>query len=67
MISYSPLFKTMNEKNIRLTDIEKSIGISSKVTAKFRKNENVSLETLSKICVYLDVPIEEVVEVIRHK
>ncbi len=67
MISYDPLFKTIENKGISLYSIEQALGMSPRVTAKFRKNENVSLETLSKICDYLDVPIEDVVEVIRHK
>lgn len=65
MISYDPLFETIEKKGISLYSIEQSLGLSPRVTAKFRKNENVSLDTISKICNYLDVPIEEVVEVVR--
>lgn len=67
MISYNPLFKTIEKKGISLYSIEQSVGMSPRVTAKFRKNERVSLETIEKICIYLDVPIEQVVEVIRDK
>lgn len=67
MISYKPLFRTIKEKGVGLTELGIGIGISSTVTAKFDKNENVSLDTISKICIYLDVPIEQVVEVIRDK
>lgn len=67
MISYEPMFKTLKEKGISLIDVEKGIGISSKVTAKFRKNENVSLETIARICEYLEVPIEKVIEVKYEK
>lgn len=63
MISYKPMFETLKEKRIALIDVEKGIGISSKVTAKFRKDEHVSLETIARICEFLNVPIEKVVEV----
>lgn len=65
MVSYEPLFKTLDRLNITLFKMEKDIGLSSSITAKFRKNENVSLETIVKICIYLDVPIEDVVEIVR--
>lgn len=67
MISYNPLFETLDKKGIKLIAVERAIGISPAITAKFRKNERVSLETIVKICTYLDVPIEDVVEVIRNK
>jgi len=40
----------------------KEIGCSSAIRAKFRKNENVSLDTIAKICNHLHVPIEDVVD-----
>lgn len=67
MISYEPLFKTLENKNTNLFAVEKALGISPTVIAKFRKNERVSLETIEKICNHLDVPIENVVEVIRKQ
>lgn len=67
MITYKPLFETLDNKGVNLFSIEKALGFSPTVTAKFRKNERVSLETIEKICIYLDVPIEDVVEVIRNK
>ena len=67
MISYKPMFETLKEKRLSLIDVEKGIGISSKVTAKFRKDEHVSLETIQRICEFLDVPIEKVIEIKRIK
>ncbi len=65
MISFDPLFNTLEEKGITLFELSAECGINTRTRAKFRKNENVSLETIVKICTYLDVPIESVVEVIR--
>jgi len=66
MISYAPMFKTLDEKGISLFDLAKDCRFNSRTRAKFRKNQTVSLETITKICEYLDVPIEDVVEVVRN-
>lgn len=63
MISYDPFFKTLDRKNVKLIDIENSLKLSSAITAKFRKNQHVSLRTIERICFYLDVPIEDVIEI----
>lgn len=67
MLSYNPLFSTLNDKGVSLYKLCKDLNISSRTRSKFNKNENVSLETIGKICIYLDVPIEDVVEVVRIK
>ena len=64
-ISYKPLFKTISERYILLTDIARALEFSSATVAKFDKNELVSLGTIVKICDYLDVPIEKVVQMSR--
>jgi len=65
MISYKPLFKTLDNKGITLYDIEVQCGMSSRTIAKFRKGESTTLDTLERICLFLDVPIEKVVEIKR--
>lgn len=65
MINYAPLFRTLDHQNLKLIDVERKLGLSSSTTSKFRKGEAVSLTTIEKICILLDVPIEEVVEIQR--
>lgn len=66
MISYEPLFQTLEEKGIKLFDVEKGLNFSPTITAKFRKNEYTSLRTLEQICLFLDVPIEKVVKITKE-
>lgn len=63
MISYEPLFRTLDRKGLKLIDIERKLGLSSSTTSKFRKGEAVSLITIEKICLLLEVPIKDVVEI----
>ncbi len=65
MISYKPLFKLLIDKNMTREDLRNPLGISSATFAKMSKNEYVSLETIDKICNYLDCDIADVIEHIK--
>jgi DNA-binding Xre family transcriptional regulator len=64
-ISYDRLWKLLIDKKLNKTQLRINSGISSNSLAKLGKNEAVSLEVLLKICNFLNVPIEEVVEFIK--
>lgn len=63
MISYDPLFSTLEEKNIKLITLITDLKFSKTTGAKFRKNDSVQLTTIEKICHYLDCPVEKVVRI----
>lgn len=63
MISYEPLLNALKNKNISIRRLQKDLGISSRTTSKFSKGGSVTLETIEKICLYLDLPIEQVVRI----
>lgn len=65
MISYKPLKLTLVRKDMKLTDLETAKGgpINSRTVSKLRNDQTMNLESIAKICRFLDVPIEEVVEV----
>lgn len=65
MVNYDPLFKTLKEKDIGKTYLRKVVDGAT--VAKLSKNEFVSLQTIAKICLLLDVPIEKVVKINRIK
>ena len=64
-ISYDRLWKLLIDKKMNRTQLRLNSGISSNSLAKLGKNEPVNLEVLLKICDYLKVPIESVVEFIE--
>jgi DNA-binding Xre family transcriptional regulator len=63
VISYEPLFRTLEEKGLRLIDLERKCEFSSATTSKFRKGEPVALQTICRICCFLNVPIEKVLKI----
>jgi DNA-binding Xre family transcriptional regulator len=60
MIDFSPLRKTLEEKNMVISDMRDKI-LHSKTIAAINRNGDVNLSTIEKICLFLDVPIEKVV------
>lgn len=62
MIDFSPLHKTLKEKNMVMSDLRDNV-LSSRTLAKINRNEDVYLSTIEKICIHLEVPIEKVIQV----
>lgn len=66
-ISYNRLFKLLIDKGMKKTELAKKAGLTPGTLAKLSKNENVSMESLIKICKTLDCTFDEIVEVIGIK
>lgn len=67
LICYNRLWKLMVDKNINKTQLKEMANISTNAVAKMSKNENVSLDTIVKICCALDCGIEDVIEVVIER
>lgn len=67
MVSYKPLRITLIKKDLELKDLGVDNGgpLNKRTVSKLRHNQTMNLESIVKICQFLDVPIEEVVEVLR--
>lgn len=62
MVSYDKLWKLLIDKHMNRTDLKILSGISSNVIAKMGKNEFVSMDSLYKICLYLQCDIGDILE-----
>lgn len=62
MISYEPLFQTLKNRNMVISDLRDTV-LQSKTIARINKNQSVTLTTIEKICKELNVSIEKVVRV----
>jgi group I intron endonuclease len=63
-ISYLKLKIFLLEQNLKLTNICKQIGLSTKITTKINNNENINIATLGKICTYLGIGLEDAVDIV---
>lgn len=65
--SYDPLWKILIDKKIKRTQLISLIGMQSQTIANMGKNLPVSMDTLEKLCAYLDCRIEDIVEYIPEE
>jgi len=63
MISYKPLLHILVDKNMKLSTVCKEAGLSYRIVTKIYNNENLTIETIEKLCLYLNCKIENVVEI----
>lgn len=64
MIDYSPLWKTMEEKGITQYKMIEQ-GIDRRVLDSLRKNKNITLLTVEKLCKVLDCEPNDIVKFIE--
>ncbi|MGB9804375.1 helix-turn-helix domain-containing protein [Desulfofundulus sp.] len=67
MFTYKPLLKTLIDKDLKLQDLREKLRISGATLAKISKGEYVSMETLDKICDFLDCEIQDVVQHVKRR
>lgn len=64
MISYDPLWKTMEERKATTYTLQVKGGISSSTIRRLKANESVSTNTLEALCIILNCRIQDVIEFI---
>lgn len=64
MVSYKPLFRLLVEREMSKADLMKAANISPNTMTKIRRNEEVSMTILNKICAVLNVSYGDIIEYI---
>ncbi len=62
MISYDPLWKTMQMRGATTYTLQVKGGVSSSTIRRLKAGESVSTNTLDALCKILDCSIQDVVE-----
>lgn len=65
IIDYSPLWETMKKKNVSQYKLLQS-GIDNKTLDTLKKNKNITLYTVEKLCDILDCTPNDIVEFIKE-
>lgn len=63
-VVYYKLFDILKDRNIMQKTLIEDINLSGSIMQKIRRNENVTTETIGKICEYLRVQPSDVMEII---
>ena len=61
-ICYNKLWKLLIDKKISKADLRKSAGFTSNTLTRLRREDEVSMKVLMKICDYLDCSFGDIVE-----
>lgn len=61
-ISYNKLWKLLVDKKMSKADLRKAAGIAPNTMTRLRRDEEVTLAVLNKICTTLEVDIGEIME-----
>ncbi len=62
-VSYNKLWKLLIDKNMKKKELSEAAGISNTLIAKLGKNENVTVDSLERICLALNCNIEDIIEI----
>ena len=61
-ISYNKLWKLLVVKEMSQADLRKAAGVAPNTMTRLRRDEEVTLSELNRICVALDVNVGDVME-----
>ncbi len=64
-VSYNKLWKLLIDRGLKKTELAEAIKISPNTMAKMGKNENVSMDVISRICGYLKCDVGDIMEFIE--
>ena len=61
-ISYNKLWKLLVDKKLSKADLRKAAGVAPNTMTRLRRDEEVTLSVLNKICKTLEVDIGDIME-----
>jgi len=62
LITYEPLWITLQQRNISQYSLIKDYGFSTGTLDSLRKNKNITMKTLNDICNVLNCNVESVIK-----
>lgn len=63
-ISYNKLWKLLIDRKMSKADLRKAIGVAPNTMTKLNRDEEVTMDTLGKICQVLGVNIGDIVDIV---
>ena len=66
-ISYKKLWKLLIDKDMTAVELRQATGIAPNTMTKLRKDEEVSLSVLVKICTALSVNIGDIMDIVPEE
>ena len=67
MISYRPLWETLNQKNITTYDLIYNQGLSSNTIYRMKHNKAITTKTINDLCTILNCTVSEIISYIEDE
>lgn len=67
MISYEPLWRTMETKGITTYTLINTYGINARTIHNLKHNKSITMYTMERLCQILDCQAESIVEFIGEE
>ena len=67
MISYAPLWKTMESRGISTYTLINEYNVNPRTINNLKHNKSVTVYTLEKLCKILNCPVESVIEILPDR
>ena len=64
-VSYKKLWKLLIDRDLKKKDLMQMAGISNYTLARLNKGDNISTETVAKICKALNCGFDDIMEIIE--
>ena len=64
-VSYKKLWKLLIDRDLKKKDLMQMAGISNYTLARVNKGDNISTETVAKICKALNCGFDDIMEIIE--
>ncbi len=66
MISYEPLWNTLNQRNMSTYDLIYKQGMSANTVYRIRHNQAITTKTLNELCFILKCTVSDIIEYIEE-
>ena len=66
-VCYNKLWKILIDKGMNKTELKEASGLSFNVMARMGKNETVSMDSIEKICIFLNCNIGDMMDITADK
>ena len=64
-VIYNKLWHILIDRNMKKKDLQEAAGLTNHTMLKLRNNENITTETIGKICKALDCQTDDIMEFVE--
>ena len=63
-VQYNKLFKMLIDRKMTNNQLAKQAGISLNIITRLKRDEYIDMQTIEKICIFLDCGVDDILEFI---